>query len=362
MHPILSERKIFLLYLTVWAVAGGFLAVLLSTTGMTVGGATVVAVPMMLIYSFMCLASYYLCRTFPLSRTNIVRLLVVHTISAALTSALWISLGQSWISLIGEVPFLASASTGYELQLPLLFAVGVVMFLLSVAVNYSVIAFRESRDSERQAMELRFLAQEAELRALRAQINPHFLFNSLNSISALTTHNPEQARSMTLGLAEFLRRSLAVGSRQRIPLREELDLIKAFLSIEKVRFGPRLRFEQSIDDAAFDSLVPPLLLQPLIENAVSHGIGHLVEGGEIFLRAERRGDHLAIVVRNPVDPDRPSASGHGIGLQNVRNRVTTLYGFEAWLEVNPSPNQFEIVLHLPVSAFLETQRPAMQFS
>ncbi|GJQ21095.1 MAG: hypothetical protein HBSIN02_14500 [Bacteroidia bacterium] len=362
MHPILSQRRIFLLYLTIWAGAGGFLAVLLSATVMAPGGAAIVAVPMMLVYSFMCLASYYLCRTFPLSRTNILRLLAAHGLAAAVTSTLWISLGRTWVSLLSEVSVFALLPEGYESQIPLLFGVGVVMFLLSVAVNYSIITFNATREAERQAMELRFLAQEAELRALRSQINPHFLFNSLNSISALTTHNPEQARAMTLGLADFLRKTLATSSLSFIPLSEEVDLVNAFLSIERIRFGKRLRVDQTVDPAALSCPLPPLLLQPLVENAVAHGIGHIVDGGTIDLRVERQGNRVMIVVRNPVDPDRPAARGHGIGLQNVRDRLAALYGGDAHIDIDARPDEYEVTLLLPADGATASIASAMQFS
>lgn len=360
MHPILSERRIFLLYLTVWTLAGAFLAVLLSTSGMYPAAAAVTGIPMMLVYSFMCLASYYLCRTFPLSRTSVVRLLVIHVLSGGLTSLLWISLGRSWAALIDEIPALQSASTGYSAQAPLLFSAGVTMFLLSVAVHYSIIAFRDSRDAERQALDLRFLAQEAELRALRSQINPHFLFNSLNSISALTASDPSQARVMTLRLAEFFRKSLTVGARRLIPLREELDLVRSYVALEQVRFGPRLQFDCTAEEPALDCPVPPLILQPLIENAVGHGIAHSLEGGAVTVRVERRGEVVTVTMENPVDPDHRPVQGHGIGLQNVRSRVTTLYGPDASLETSSLGDRFRAVLTLP--AVEPDQRPSMQFS
>lgn len=360
MHPILSERRIFLLYLTVWTLAGGFLAVLLSTSGMHPAAAAAVGIPMMLVYSFMCLASYFLCRTFSLSSTTIVRLLVIHFLSGGLTSLLWISLGRSWAALIGEIPTLQSAATGYAAQAPLLFSAGITMFLLSVAVHYSIIAFRDSRDAERQALDLRFLAQEAELRALRSQINPHFLFNSLNSISALTGSDPSQARVMTLRLADFFRKSLTVGARRLIPLREEIDLVRSYVAIEQVRFGPRLQFDCTADEQALDDPVPPLILQPLIENAVGHGIAQSVEGGVITVRVERRGAIVTVTMENPVDPDHRPVQGHGIGLQNVRSRVTTLYGPHASLETTSVGDAFRAVLTLPAAA--PDLQHSMQFS
>ena len=196
-------------------------------------------------------------------------------------------------------------------------------------------------------MELRLLAQDAELRALRSQINPHFLFNSLNSVSALTVQDPQGARSMTLRLADFLRKSLAVGSRQHITLHEELDLAAGFLAIEQIRFGPRLKYTESADELARKCLVPPLLLQPLIENAVGHGIGHLVEGGTIAVSAERKGKSLRIEVRNPYDPDLPKQRGQGIGLNNVRRRLEAVYKDEARMDTRADNGLFIAELVLP---------------
>lgn len=353
MHPILSDRRIFLLYLAVWLIAGGLLAVLLNSTGTPLVTAVSLAVPMMLVLSFMCLAAYYLCRTFPLQRLNLVRLLIIHSIAALLTSSVWISLGKTWASLLTEIPFLPSIQDQYNGQVPLLFTIGIVLFLLSVAIHYAIIAFRESREAERRAMELRLLAQDAELRALRAQINPHFLFNSLNSISALTTNDPEGARSMTLHLADFLRKSLAVGMRPSISLAEELELISDFLAIEKVRYGPRLQFEQSADPDSLRCLIPPLLLQPLIENAIGHGIAHMVDGGTIQLKAEKRGPFLRIIVRNPFDHDQ-ARKGHGIGMQNVRNRLMTLYQNDARCDTRTTESEFIVEITLPAIPVSET--------
>ena len=140
-------------------------------------------------------------------------------------------------------------------------------------------AFGASQAAERRALQFEIASREAELRALRAQIHPHFLFNSLNSINALIAARPEEARRLCVRLGDFLRRSLTFGSREAIPLAEELDLAEQLLSIEKVRFGERLSHAIVADEAARACTVPPLLLQPLVENAVTHGIAQLLEGG-----------------------------------------------------------------------------------
>ena len=176
-----------------------------------------------------------------------------------------------------------------------------------------MLAVERWREAETRQLALQVLAREAELKALRTQIDPHFLFNSLHSISALTTVDPAGARRMCLLLGEFLRLSLKLGAEDRIPLAEEMALVDRFLGIEQVRFGDRLRASVTLDPGAAACEVPPLLLQPLVENAARHGVAELVDGGLIDERAVRRGDRVIVSVENPCDPDRRVRAGAGVG-------------------------------------------------
>ena len=230
---------------------------------------------------------------------------------------------------------------------PLLLGLGVALFLLTASLHYLLLAFGASQAAERRALEFEIASREAELRALRAQIHPHFLFNSLNSINALIASQPEEARRLCVRMADFLRRSLTVGSREAIPLAEELDLAEQLLSIERVRFGERLSHTVVADEAARACAVPPLLLQPLVENAVTHGIAQTIEGGEIRIEAERRGPELRITISNPRDTDAPGRKGTGIGLQNVRRRLLALHKDDADVRVLPGDTSFRVELRLP---------------
>ena len=175
----------------------------------------------------------------------------------------------------------------YAQQRPLLFVVGALLYWLAAACHYLLIAFQASREAETRAFEQTLLAREAELRALRAQIDPHFIFNSLHSISALTTTDAAAARTMCLLLADFLRDTLRLGSSSRISFADEWSLAERFLAIEQVRLGSRLQIARDTDPQAAGCPVPPLLLQPLVENAVIHGVAQLVEGGTIRMTARR---------------------------------------------------------------------------
>ena len=191
------------------------------------------------------------------------------------------------------------------------------------------------------------LAREAELKALKAQINPHFLFNSLHSISALTTVDARARATCAIRLSDFLRSSLRLGDRGTIPFSEELALARTYLDVEQVRFGERLCVAEDIEPGCGDCEVPPLLVQPLVENAIKHGIATLVEGGEISMRARRSSDGLRFVIENPFDPEAPSTHRNGIGLANVRNRLEARYGNAARMEVQVDANRYRVILWLP---------------
>jgi LytS/YehU family sensor histidine kinase len=185
-----------------------------------------------------------------------------------------------------------------------------------------------------------------ELKALQAQIDPHFLFNSLHSISALTTSDPAKAREMCVLLSDFLRSSLKMGDRERIPLSEELALARNFLAILQIRFGSRLRIEEDVKDGATGCLVPPLLLQPLVENAVTHGVATLVEGGSIRIGISRTDGRVAIRIENNFDKDARRHRG-GLGLANVRKRLEVCYGDAASVEVREAEDRFRVDVQLP---------------
>jgi LytS/YehU family sensor histidine kinase len=222
----------------------------------------------------------------------------------------------------------------------MLFGIGLLLYELAVALHYMALASQASRQAE-------LLARDAELRALKAQFNPHFLFNSLHSISALTAIDPAQAREMCIRLSDFLRSTLGLGDRTSISLGEELALVGIYLEIEQVRFGTRLRTEKQIEPGCEHIHIPPLLLQPLVENAIKHGVATLVDGGWIKLAANQNGEILSVRVENNFDPEAPSNRRNGVGLPNIRRRLRARYGSEGTLEVSIANNRFRAELSLP---------------
>lgn len=349
MHPVLARGARLALYLGLWVVVGLLLAGLVTTQGaLGWGEAIAVALPLAAVFSFVCLSAWYVSRGMPLATTGTVRIAATAFTASLVSSAGWLVIARGWVGLVTRRSgVLAPDVVSSELQ-PLLFGFGVLLYLLSIAVSYLLMAFESSQEAQRRGLHAQVLAREAELRSLRAQIDPHFLFNSLHSISALTAVDPQGARHMCLLLADFLRDSLAFGSEERITVERELGLVERFLAIERIRFGDRLSMAVKAGDAGRYQIAP-LLLQPIVENAVTHGISHLVHGGTITVTAERLGDALRITIENPCDPDRPRRSGTGVGLANVRARLHALYGSDAWLSAGESGHSWRVEIGMPAT-------------
>jgi hypothetical protein len=347
MHPLLSRRGHLAAYLVLWLMVGSLLAALLAgQRGVSWGFAFAISQPLAIAFSFVCLSAWYVSRGMPLSGAGTIRVLATGLTAAVFSSAIWLLIARGWIGVVARRFDRGDAAEVFGSIGSLLFGFGVLLYLLSLAVGYLFVVFEASQEAQRRGLQGQVLAREAELRSLRAQIDPHFLFNSLHSISALTTADPGAARRMCLLLAEFLRESLALGGAGRITLARELALIDRFLAIERVRFGDRLTSDISAGEAVA-CLVPPLLLQPLVENAVRHGIAHVLAGGAIRVFAERAGSVLRIIAENPCDPDRPRGRGTGVGLSNVRARLRALHGADATLVTQEEGQVWRVELTMP---------------
>jgi two-component system LytT family sensor kinase len=221
--------------------------------------------------------------------------------------------------------------------------------LLSWSVLYVGIKHQQAMHAERErALRAEALAQSARLEALRYQLNPHFLFNSLNAVSTLVTERRnEDATTMIARLADLLRATLDRPTGESITLGEELDVVRRYLAIEQIRLGERLRIDFEVDGDALQARVPPLLLQPLVENAVRHAISPRAEGGRLFIRANRRNGRLRMIVEDD-GPGMKSGFTPGVGLANTRDRLRLTYGDDHALAIEPaSPSGLRVVIDVP---------------
>jgi two-component system, LytTR family, sensor kinase len=207
--------------------------------------------------------------------------------------------------------------------------------------------WQEQTEQEERKQAAEQLAKEAELFKLRQQLQPHFLFNSLNSINALIGTRPQEARKMVQQLSDFLRGTIKKEEHQWVTLKEELQYLQLYLDIEKVRFGHRLTTTIEFDENSSDLKLPALLLQPIMENAIKFGLYDTVDEIEIGLQAINEGNYLLITIKNPFDPETAAPKGTGFGLQSVQRRLFLLFARNDLVTTEAKDNMFTTTLKIP---------------
>lgn len=353
MPPVLGGRPRLLVHLAAWTIVGVIVTSLVHPLlGVPWIAAAVFAIPLSLVAAPASLSGFYLSRALPLTPETAMRVAATALSAALVTAGLWAALGHLWWFALDRtgVQALALGPSQARALAPLLVTVGAMGYIVSMAMHYVFRAYERAASGERSVLKAEIAAREAELRALRAQIDPHFLFNSLNSISGLVGVDPARARSMCQRLGDFLRDSLTLGGAGQIPLYREIALVRQYLEIEQVRFGARLMVGSSVSAHAGTAMVPALLLQPLVENAVRHGIAGLVEGGTVSITAERAGDSVVIVVENPRDPEARGRKGTGLGLDIVRRRLRAAFRDEASMTIEHTETSYRVVVTVPATS------------
>lgn len=218
------------------------------------------------------------------------------------------------------------------------------LFIWSL-IYFSWNYFRNYEREEIKNLRLQASKNEVELNNLKSQLNPHFMFNAMNSIRALIDENPELAKRSVTQLSMILRNTLIAGKHKFIPLEDELHVVKNYLELEGIRYEERLRVSYQIDDAVLKEPIPPLMLQTLVENAIKHGIAELVEGGEIEIKCQKTPEGFYIAVINSGSLNRAEKSLTGIGLSNTRKRLELLYQNSAQFDISASDGRVTARIH-----------------
>lgn len=344
-------RSIYALLFTPAALAGGLaawgllaaaLVVALVWAGDVPGWASVgFALPLTLVLVLLLPSAWELSRALPMAARHAALGLSRYLAAALVVGGLWLALAWAWAAVLSEPAWSSVLAAS-------LFALGAGVYLLALLATDALQAWARVRDAQHRAEQAQARAVEAELLMLRNQVNPHFLFNCLNSISALTSFDAPAAREMTLALAQYYRQTLALTQRDWVTLDEELAHCRGYVQIEQVRFADRLRFDCDAAPELGEALLPPMLLQPLVENAVKHGIAPRSEGGVLNVQGQRQGDWLHLRIDNPAGgAEATRDAGTGTGLQNVRQRLHSLYGGQARLNLRTTQGRFVVELTLP---------------
>jgi len=221
------------------------------------------------------------------------------------------------------------------------------LLFLWLVLYLSIKSIWKSQKNKVERLRLKTTLKESQLNTLKAQINPHFMFNSLNNIRGLMLEDVHKSRDMITKLSELLRYSLNSNKVDVISLYEEIEMVRNYIELSKIQFEKRLRYKEEIQDGLLDVKIPPMLIQMLVENAIKHGISDQVDGGEVFLKVFRRGHMLSIEVNN-TGQLKDHASSTKIGLQNIQERLRLLYGKRAFFSLVEAVGEVKALIKIPL--------------
>jgi sensor histidine kinase YesM len=295
----------------------------------------------------------WLGKRFQFERSTWLRSLLVHLPTSLLLSTVQLLIAEVVLQSFLEEPLdLYASFTSIRFSFVFNFHINVLTYWAILGVGYARENYRKYRDRELRAAQLEAQLSQAQLQALKMQLQPHFLFNTLNAISSLIHEDVHAADQVLARLGDLLRYSLRNLGVQEVTLREELDFLQRYLEIEKIRFGTRLKVKMAVEPETLDLKVPNLILQPLVENAIQYAVTPRTRGGRIDISAHRENGSLRLVVRDD-GPGLPNGKGampeEGIGLRNTRARLQQLYGDEhQFMIFNKAPSGVEVCLVIPV--------------
>lgn len=353
-HPIANNRRNLILYGIFWSLIALIHGLFLyNFYNASIYLTLVDSLLFNLLYGLIGLGLWYAVKFSQMETNNIGNLILNHLSAFSITMVVLLLFG--YYSMI-SIPVL---NEGYKefFHSTLIWRVitGIMEYILIVLVYYLIMYYSNFMEKITIESELKTNVKVAELNALKSQINPHFLFNSLNSISALTVTESNKAQEMVLKLSEFLRFSIAEKPDTMRKFSEEMDNISLYLDIEKVRFGKRLIIKKDIAKKCHNATIPSLILQPIVENAIKHGLSESLDKVEIRITADCFQGFLKVQVENDIDVNlRKSMPGHGIGLQNISQRLKLTFGRDDLISVGKENGKFLATITFPQNGINDT--------
>jgi len=346
-NPITGKRVYFLAYTLVWII---FTMIQTSIEFFIFKTSFHFALIDSVVFSFLFfilgIAMWFPVRYMSFSDKKVLSSFFNHILLGVVMLSIWIFTGYLITKYL--IAGNSEALVFLETSLPYRAVLGALIFILLIMLYYLMVYSENLREKVSNEVNLKTLIKEAELSALKAQINPHFLFNSLNSVSSLTMRDPSAARKMIIQLSEFLRYSLKHKEKEVTSLDEEMQNIDRYLEIEKIRFEGRLIFEKNIPDICRLLQLPNMILQPLFENAIKHGVHESLEPVTIKLECNCNKDHLNIFISNNYDETFQSRKGAGIGLNNISSRLKLIYGDDDLLKTSGINGIYKVELTIPL--------------
>lgn len=346
-HPFTRQRRALFIYIVVWLiVAVANTLIIRMGNDLTLVVAMTDALVSNILFGFLGILVWYPTRYIPFQKSAPIYSITAHIAVAVIVIALWIILS---ISLLGII-FTNNAVYNEILSGSILWRtlLGAMIYVVLILVYYLVINARTLQERAKAEERLRTLVKETELNMLKSQINPHFLFNSLNSVSSLIMSNPDEAQEMIIRLSEFIRYSLKHRENEFVSLKEEIGRMEDYLAIEKVRFGDKLIYQLDVSKECDKIEVPTMILQPLIENAIKHGVYESLDPVEIMFNCVIKDDLLTLMIVNDFDPGQPARKGTGLGLQNVSERIKLVYDLKGSVTWRVEDQKFIVTMNIPI--------------
>jgi len=345
-HPITGSRRSILIYSLVWLMVSATMGILYYfLLHLPLPVVLTDALASSFLFGFIGLLAWYPTRYIPFQRQSPFYSIIAHIAAGLVVMGSWVLLT------LGILNAIFTNQTAYIEFLNQTIAwramLGGLVYLVLVLIYYLVSNSQKLQERTQQEERLKGMVRDAELNMLKSQINPHFLFNSLNSISSLTMTNPDEAREMIIRLSDFLRYSLKHRENEYVPLEEELGRMKDYLAIEKIRFGEKLLYEFHITAECKNFPVPTMIFQPLFENAIRHSVYESVKPVTIKFSCGPEEGYMKAVISNDYDPSVPGRKGTGVGLQNVRQRVALAYQEKGVVQWNAKDGIFTVTILFP---------------
>jgi two-component system, LytTR family, sensor kinase len=298
-----------------------------------------------IIFAILSIGIWYWVRYSDFEKQKVLSITLNHLAAATLSILTWVTISSFILKNIfpSEISYIDILKT----SLPWRIAIGTFYYILISLVYYLIIYIQNFREQTMRDSEVKTLVRDAELNWLKHQINPHFLFNSLNSISSLTMSNPEKAQEMVIRLSDLLRYSLKQSSQSLVTINDEISNCIKYLDIEKVRFGKRLSYRLNAPENVMSFQVPAMILQPLFENAIKHGIATTSEPGEVNADFELNQNSLKIIIKNTMSLETQTVKGMGVGLVNIARRLSLLYGMNDLIQSKVNENLYTVEVTIP---------------
>ncbi len=346
-NPLFESVRYFYFYLSFWIVIT-ILYILVLYFGTNIK-LPIIIYDGLIFNSLICglgISFWYSVKYVPLEETSLIKIFISHFVAGIIASIVWLALGYSILNFVLDNN--TSYQTFFYSSLQWRFLIGLLYYSMIILFYYIFIISKNLEEKATKEKKLQNLVIEAELKSLKFQINPHFIFNSLNSMSALTDIEPARAKSMILKLADFLRFSLANSEKQKNLLEEEIKNIKLYLDIEKIRFGDKFEFTPEIDDDVLQLPLPSMILQPLFENTIKHAVYESTDKVFISFICKKEDYFLKIIIENNFDPGCLSKKGTGIGLKNISDRLKLIYNRDDLINISKYDSSFKVSIKIPI--------------